>query len=96
MWREGKLVRECTHTGNSAITQNQPTLPVNTQQTSSAESMLFPVVNYTLSQTITAETPISTQVWQNVMNQLNKVSQDNKLLKKADKKKVPTKPSIYL
>ena len=41
-------------------------------------------MNPNLSQTIAAETP---EVWQILMEELNKVNQDSKLLKKAYKKK---------
>ena len=40
-----------------------------------------------LSQTITAETPITWEVWQSLIEQLNKVNQHNQLLKKAYKKR---------
>ena len=44
-------------------------------------------MNLTLSWIITAETPITAEVWQTLMEQLNDVNQDNKLLKEAYKKK---------
>ena len=47
-----------------------------------------PFTNPTLSQTITAETSVTTEVWHTIMKQLNNVNQDNKLLKKAYKKKI--------
>ena len=50
-------------------------------------SYLFSEMNPTLSQAITAETPITAEVWQTLMEQLNKVNQNNKLFKKAYKKK---------
>ena len=49
--------------------------------------ILIPATKPTLSQTITTETPITTGVWQTLMVQCTKVNQDNKLLKKAYKKK---------
>ena len=80
------MTRGCPHTGNTAITQNQPTLPVNTQQTSSIGPTLFPATNPKLLKTITVETPDTSEVWKTLMEQVNKVNQDNKLLKKAYKK----------
>ena len=44
---------------------------------------LFPATNPTLPQTLNAETPITAEIWQNRMDQLNKANQDNKLPKKA-------------
>ena len=61
----------------------QKTLIVNTQQASYIVQILFLATNPTLSQTITAET----QMCQILMEELNKVNQDKKLLKKANKRK---------
>ena len=49
------LARECSHTGNSTITQSQQTLIISTQQTSCAGPTLLPATNPTLSQTITVK-----------------------------------------
>ena len=45
MCREGTLAIECPYIDNYTSTQNQPTLPVDTQQTSSAGPTLFPAAN---------------------------------------------------
>ena len=46
---KGYLARECPHTDNFAITQNESTLPVTTQQISSIGTNLFPATNPNLS-----------------------------------------------
>ena len=46
------------------------------------------LANPTLSQTITAKAPITAELWQTFMGQLDEVNQNNKLLKKEYKKKV--------
>ena len=67
----------------------------NAHQSSYTGPTLFPATNSTLFKTITAKTPIPTEIWQTLMQQLNKVNQHNKLLKKGYKKNVqqslPTK-----
>ena len=45
-------------------------------------------MNSTLSQTKTAKSPITAKVWQTLMKQLNRVNQDNELMKRTYKKKV--------
>ena len=77
------LTSECPHTGNSAIAQRQQIPVANTQQVSYTGPSLFPATNPTLSQTITAETPITAEIWQILMEQLNKANQENNLLKKG-------------
>ena len=42
---------------------------------------LLPAMNPTLSQIITAETPICAELWQIMMDLFNKVNENNKLLK---------------
>ena len=85
---KGHLTQECPHTGSSAVAQRQQTLIVNTHQTSCADPTLFP------AQTITAETPITADIWQSLMEQLHKVNQDSKLLKKACKRKVQQNQAV--
>ena len=74
---KGHLARECTLTGNATMSQSQ---------TTPSGPNLLPVVNLTLFQSITAETSISAELWQILMNQLNKVNQEIKVLKKVVKK----------
>ena len=75
---KGHMARECPCMGNSAITQQSPNSPINAQQIKSTGPTLFPARNPTLSQTITVEIPITADVWQTLMDQLNKVNQDSK------------------
>ena len=65
------------------IAQRQQTPVANTQQASYTGPTLFPATNPTLFQTLTSETPITLEIGWTLMEQLNKVNQDNKLLKKA-------------
>ena len=58
------------------------------QQTKFAGTTLFPPTKPALLQTVTTKTPITADVWQAVMEQHNKINQDNKLSKKPYKKKV--------
>ena len=94
VWRKGHLAWECPHTGSSAIAQRQQTPIVNTQQANYPGPTLFPDTNLNLSQTITAEAPITSEIWQILMEQLNKENQDNKPLKKRHIKESSTKSSI--
>ena len=57
VWKNKHLVWECPHSDNSAITQMNQTLIVNTQQANYTGPDLFLAMNLILSQTITAETP---------------------------------------
>ena len=66
--------------GSSAIALRQQSPTVNTQQASYTNPTLLPPMNPTLSQT--AETPVTVEIWKMPLEQLNKVNQDNKLLKK--------------
>ena len=54
----------------------------NTQQANYIGPTLFPAPSTTLSQTITAETWVTVEIWQILMEQLNKANQDNKLMKR--------------
>ena len=71
---KGHLTRKCPHTGNSTITQGQQTPPGSTSQTSCTGCTLCPATNPTFSQTTTAKTPITAELWQTLMEQLNKVN----------------------
>ena len=46
----------------------------------------MPAANPTVSQTISAETPRPTELYQTLLEVLHKANQDNKLMKKAIKK----------
>ena len=81
------LICEYLHTGSSAIVQREWTPIINTQQASYTGPTLFSATNPTLSKAITAEIPITTEVWKTPMEQFTKVNEDNELLKKAYKKK---------
>ena len=58
-----------------------------TQQGNYTGPTLFPATNPSLSQTVKAQTPATSELWKTLMEQLNKVNQDNKLLKGVYKKK---------
>ena len=74
MWRKGHLARECPHRGNSVTIQNQPPQTTNNIHTNAIEPTLFPATNPTILQTITAENPISAEIWQSLMEQLQKLT----------------------
>ena len=81
--------------GNAFVSPPQPTQsqsPIS--KANPTGTTLISATNPTLSQTITAKTPISAEFWQILMDQLNKEYQDNKLFKKVVKKKVQ-KSSLY-
>ena len=61
---KGHLARECSHTGNAALSQPQSTQTFTTSETNLSEPTLLPATNPTLSQTMTAETPIYAELWQ--------------------------------
>ena len=79
---KGHLVSECPHRITLVINQKHQTPIANTQQATYSGSTLFPGTNPTLSQTIPAETQITSEIWQTFMEQLSKVNQENKLLKR--------------
>ena len=87
MEKKGHLAQKCTHQGGSAITQRQQTPIVITQQANYTCPSLFPASNPMLSQTITAETPTTSEIWQTLIEQLKKANQDDNLLKRHIKKK---------
>ena len=60
---------------------------VNPQQANYINSTLLTAKSTTLSKTITANTLITAEIWQTLIEHLNKANQENKLLKKACKKK---------
>ena len=82
---KGYLAHECPYLHSSAITQRQQTPLANTKQANYTCPTLFPAINPFLSQTINVVTQITSDIWQTLMKQLNKVNHDNKLLKKAYK-----------
>ena len=53
------------------------------QQANNTGPTLFSAKMLPLSQTINAETPITSEIWQTFMEQLNKVNQNNKLFEKG-------------
>ena len=59
---KGHLSCECPHAGSSVVAWRQQTQIVNGYQTNCAGPTLFPATNLTLSQTITAETPITAEI----------------------------------
>ena len=87
MCRKGVLTEECLHTGSSALAQRQQTPIVNTQQAGCTGPTLLPATNPILFPTMCAETPMTAEIWQTLMEQLNKANQENKLLNNTYKKK---------
>ena len=66
------LAQESSHTGSSAVAQSQQTPIVNSKKTSCASLTLFPATNPTVSQTITADIPITAEAWHTIIEQLTK------------------------
>ena len=93
-WRKEAFSMRMSLTGSSVVAQWQQTPVVNVHQTSCADPTLFPATNPILSKTITAEAPVTAEVWQTLMEQLNKANQDNESLKKGILKESSTKPGI--
>ena len=90
--KKRNLARECPYTGNAAGSQPQSSQTVNPSQTKPSGSNLLVALNPSLSQTIAAEIPISTELRWIFMSQINKAQQDNKPLRNLRKyfKNVPT------
>ena len=65
------------------ITQRQQTPIANIEQANYTGPTLFPATNPILSKATAAETPITSKIWQTLVEQLNKANKDNELLKKA-------------
>ena len=82
---KGHMARECPHTSTIIVPQVQQAQPSVTIPTGEANIVPLPTTNHTYSQTITAELPVSPDLWQGLMNHLIKANQGNKLLKKVVK-----------
>ena len=74
MWRKELLAQECPQTVCQSLRVSKFQL-FAPYRLCCIVPTLFLATNHTLSQTITATIPITTEVWQTLMAQMNKVNQ---------------------